>query len=81
MEAIWRDNQVVGYLRRGEYGFTINSSIGYGYVKSPRPDVPVDDKYLLEGEYFIESMGVKYKAQIHLKPVFDPANQRMHGIY
>nr|CAG4642302.1 EOG090X014D [Evadne anonyx] len=81
MEAIWRNDQVVGYLRRGEFGFSINSSIGYGYVNRSEPDAPVDDQYLLNGEYFIESMGVKYPAQIHLKAVFDPKNLRMQGIY
>jgi len=81
MEAIWRNDQVVGYLRRGEFGFSVDSSIGYGYVTRPDPDAPVDDQYLLDGEYFIESMGVKYPAQIHLKAVFDPENRRMQGIY
>ena len=81
METIWRNGEVAGYLRLGEYGFTINSSIGYGYVSSPNSDVTVSNKYLLEGEYFIESAGVKYKAQIHLKPVFDSGNKRMHGTY
>lgn len=81
MEAIWRNDRVVGYLRRGEFGFSINSSIGYGYVSGPGPDEPIDDQYLLDGEYFIESMGVKYPAKIHLKSVFDPENRRLQGIY
>lgn len=81
MEAIWRNDQVVGYLRRGEFGFSVNSSIGCGYVNGTDPTVPVDDQYLLNGDYFIESMGVKYQAQIHLKPLFDPENKRIQGIY
>jgi len=81
METIWRNNEPAGYLRVGEFGFTIDSSIGYGYVHSPSEDVAINNKYLVDGEYFIESMGDKYKAQIHLKPLFDPGNKRMNGIY
>lgn len=30
MEALWRDDKVVGYLRRGEYGFSLGCPIGQG---------------------------------------------------
>ena len=81
LETIWRNGQVVGYLRRGEFGFSVGSSIGYGYVSSPDENVIINNKYLLDGEYCIECMGIKYKAQIHLKPLFDPENKRIHGFY
>lgn len=29
-ETIWRDDQIVGFLRRGEYGFALDHSIGIG---------------------------------------------------
>lgn len=29
-ETIWRDDRVVGIVRRGDYGFTLESSIGIG---------------------------------------------------
>jgi sarcosine dehydrogenase len=35
LEAIWRDDQVVGFLRRADYAFTLNKSIGYGYIRQP----------------------------------------------
>ena len=35
LEAIWRDDRVVGFLRRAEYGFTLKKSLGYGYVSRP----------------------------------------------
>lgn len=28
MESVYRNNQLVGYLRRGEHGYTFKSSIG-----------------------------------------------------
>ena len=30
LETVWRDGEVVGYLRRGDFGFTLNKSIGVG---------------------------------------------------
>jgi sarcosine dehydrogenase len=29
-EAIWRDDQVAGYIRRGEYAYSLGSFIGQG---------------------------------------------------
>nr|CAG4648492.1 EOG090X014D [Polyphemus pediculus] len=80
LETIWRNGEVAGYLRRGEYGCTTNTSIGYGYISSPNQE-PINNKYLLDGDYAIECMDVKFKAQIHLKPLFDPENKRIHGNY
>ncbi|GIX90698.1 sarcosine dehydrogenase, mitochondrial [Caerostris extrusa] len=45
LEVIWRDDRIVGFLRRAEYGFAIGKSIGYGYVSHPdgivvTPDFP-----------------------------------------
>nr|CAG4644567.1 EOG090X014D [Leptodora kindtii] len=80
LEAIWRDDAVVGYLRRADYGFTLGRSVGYGYVQ--REDgQPVTNDFLNSGEYFIESMDVKYKADLHLKTPFDPDNKRVRGFY
>ncbi|XP_046441775.1 sarcosine dehydrogenase, mitochondrial-like isoform X2 [Daphnia pulex] len=81
MEAIWRNDQVVGYLRRADYGFSVGCSIGYGYVHSQNEQEPITTKYLMEGDYFIEAMGDKYKARIQLKPLFDPENKRVNGFY
>lgn len=81
MEAIWRNDQVVGYLRRADYGFSVGCSIGYGYVHSQSEKEPITTKYLMEGDYFIEAMDVKHKARIQLKPLFDPENKRVNGFY
>lgn len=34
-EAILRDGEVVGYIRRGEYAYNLGSFIGQGWVKVP----------------------------------------------
>ena len=66
LEAIWRDNTVVGFLRRGDYGFTIGKSIGYGYVSRPDGEAVTND-YLQSGNYFLEHMGKVVPAKLHLR--------------
>ncbi|XP_035211181.1 sarcosine dehydrogenase, mitochondrial-like [Stegodyphus dumicola] len=79
LEAIWRYDRVVGFLRRADYGFAIGKSIGYGYVTNPDTGM-VSLDYLKSGTYHLESMGVKYPAQYHAKSPFDP-NLRVKGDY
>lgn len=35
LEAIWRDGQVVGHIRRADFGFAIDKTIAYGYIRDP----------------------------------------------
>lgn len=35
LEAIFRNGVPVGHLRRSDYGFFIDKTIGYGYIRSP----------------------------------------------
>ena len=80
LEAIWRDGHAVGFLRSADYAFTLNKSIGYGYIRCPDGGV-VDMKFLKSGTYHIESKGELIPAQIHTKTPFDPQNKRVKGIY
>ncbi|GFU16536.1 sarcosine dehydrogenase, mitochondrial [Nephila pilipes] len=80
LEVIWRDDSIVGFLRRAEYGFAIGKSIGYGYVTHPNGEVITLD-FLKSGTYHLESMGVKYPAKYHPKSPFDPNNLRVKGDY
>jgi len=80
LEAIWRDDKVVGFIRRGEYGYAIGKSMAYGYVKDPSGN-PVTTEFLKSGKYSIESMGELFPAQVHIKAPFDPKNLRVQGIY
>lgn len=80
LEAIWRNDKVVGFIRRGEYGYAIGKSMAYGYVKDPSGK-PVTTEFLKSGKYSIESMGELFPAQVHIKAPFDPKNLRVQGIY
>lgn len=78
-EAIYRNGELVGYLRRGDYAFFLDKSIGIGYVTNK--GALVTKNYLQDGEYEIEVMGKKYKAKFHPKSPFDPTGQRLLGQY
>nr|CAH7760943.1 unnamed protein product [Callosobruchus chinensis] len=79
-ESIWRDDQVVGYLRRGNYGFSLDTSIGIGYVCHPKGKV-VDNEFLKSGTYQIEVRNKKYPATLYLNSPFDPKHNRVYGRY
>ncbi|TRY74135.1 hypothetical protein DNTS_026682 [Danionella cerebrum] len=80
LEAIFRDGVPVGHLRRSEFGFAIDKTIGYGYIRNPDGGV-VSPDFVRSGEFTLERMGVTYKATAHLKSPFDPENKRVKGIY
>uniref|UniRef100_A0A7N6AG56 Sarcosine dehydrogenase, mitochondrial n=1 Tax=Anabas testudineus TaxID=64144 RepID=A0A7N6AG56_ANATE len=80
LEAIFRNGVPVGHLRRADYGFFIDKTIGYGYVRNPDGGV-VSADFIKSGDFTLERMGVTYKAKAHLKTPFDPENKRVKGIY
>ncbi|XP_052037900.1 sarcosine dehydrogenase, mitochondrial [Apodemus sylvaticus] len=80
LEAIWRNGHVVGHVRRADFGFAVNKTIAYGYIRDPSGG-PVSLDFVKSGEYALERMGVTYAAQVHLKSPFDPDNKRVKGIY
>ncbi|KAJ9576450.1 hypothetical protein L9F63_006663 [Diploptera punctata] len=80
LEAIVRDDQVVGYLRRGEYSYSFGLPIGLGYVKHPEGR-RISSSFLSEGHYQIEVMAKRYDATMCINSPFDPNGKRMLGIY
>jgi sarcosine dehydrogenase len=78
-EAVFRNGEPVGYLRRGEYGYYLDKPIGIGYVTNKGSEVT--KSFLTGGNYEVEVMGKKYKAKLHLKSPFDPNGQRILGNY
>ncbi|XP_077593786.1 sarcosine dehydrogenase, mitochondrial [Stigmatopora nigra] len=80
LEAIFRNGTPVGHLRRSDYGFYIDKTIGYGYIRNPEGGV-VSADFIKNGDFTLERMGVTYKAKAHLRSPFDPENKRVKGIY
>ena len=68
-ETIYRNGQRVGWLSSGGFGYTINKSIGYGYVRSKSI---IDKSYILEGSYELEVATKKIKCNVYLDSLYDP---------
>lgn len=80
LEGIYRNGEAVGHLRRAEFGYTIQKSIGQSYIH--RSDgSPIDIDFLKQATYEIDVMGCLHPAKLHIKSPFDHTDQRILGFY
>lgn len=63
LECIYRNGNIVGYVRRGDFGYKINKSIGTAYICRDY-DCPIGDSYLNIGAYHIKLFGKMYPIQL-----------------
>jgi 4-methylaminobutanoate oxidase (formaldehyde-forming) len=73
-ETILRNGTPVGYLTSGGYGYTLQRSIGYGYVRNAEG---VSDEFLRAGTYEIVVASETFPADIGIEPFYDPINARV----
>ncbi|MBM2576599.1 GcvT family protein [Jannaschia sp. Os4] len=74
-EPVLRDGEVVGHLTSGGYGHHLGAAMGLGYV--PCTGETVAD--LLASSWEIEVARTRVAAKASLKPMYDPAGERMRG--
>jgi len=72
-EPILRNGELVGFLTSGAYGHALGGAMGLGYVPCTG-ETPAD---LLASTFEIDVMGTKFHAEASLKPMYDPASQRV----
>ena len=75
-ETIYRDGERVGWLTSGGLGYSVDRSIGYGYV---RRAAGVDEAFLRSGRYELEVATERVPATLHLAPLWDPDGARIKG--
>lgn len=73
-ETIHRNGEIVGYLSSGGWGYTVNTNIGYGYVRC-KEGVNMD--YLKYGEYELEVASKLHSCQIRFSPLYDPKMEKV----
>ena len=73
-EPVVRDGQMVGYLTSGNYGHALGGAVGLGYV--PCTDGESVEAQLASG-YEIEIAGARVAADVSLRPMYDPAAERV----
>ncbi len=73
-ETIYRNGERVGWLTSGGFGYTINKSIGYGYVRN-QSGVTADD--VRSGAYELEVATERVPCDVTLSPLYDPQMLRI----
>ncbi len=73
-ETIYRDDERVGWLTSGGFGYTVGKAIGYGYVRNA---AGVDAEYLSSGQYELEVATERVPVTLHLEPLYDPQMARV----
>lgn len=74
-EPILRDGDIVGYLSSGAYGHHLGGAMGMGYVPCPGESA----SELLASTYEIDVAGTRVKADVSLKPMYDPKSERVRA--
>ena len=75
-EPIWRNNQIVGHISSGMFGYTLGAAIGMGYITS---DEVITPDYVNAGAYEVEVAGERIPARASLWPFYDPKSVRVRA--
>ncbi len=73
-EPIMQSGKCIGYLTSGNFGHTVGSSVGLGYVKSKEA---VTADWLAGHSWQIDVGGTLYDASASLQAAYDPKGQNM----
>jgi glycine cleavage system aminomethyltransferase T/glycine/D-amino acid oxidase-like deaminating enzyme len=73
-EVVKRNGKAVGYIRAASYGHTLGGAVGLMMVEAGEP---VDAKYFESGAWEVEIAGKSYPAMASMKPLYDPANEKI----
>ncbi len=72
-EPIYRDDQIVGRVTSGMYGYALGACVGLGYVGCE--DGATAD-FINSGSYEIEVAGERFPVKASLRPMYDPRSER-----
>jgi len=68
-EPIRHDDNVVGWVTSGGFGYTVNRSIAYGYlpIELAKPGTRLS----------VECFGIEYPASVEKEPLYDPKGEKI----
>jgi glycine cleavage system aminomethyltransferase T/glycine/D-amino acid oxidase-like deaminating enzyme len=75
-EVVWRNGERVGDVRAASYGHTLGGAVGLAMVQKGE-GTTFGKKFIEEGEWEVEIASKRYPAEVSLKPMYDPANDRI----
>ena len=73
-EVVRRNGRPAGYIRSASYGFTLGGAVGLAMIDAGEP---IDQAYLDAGEWTVQIGAAVYPAIASLRPMYDPANERI----
>jgi len=73
-EIVLRDGKPVGYVRAGSYGHTLGGAVGLAMIEAGAPITPA---WLRDGRWEVDIAGTRYRAEVSLKPLYDPEMKRI----
>jgi 4-methylaminobutanoate oxidase (formaldehyde-forming) len=73
-EVVSRNGTPVGYIRAASYGFSLGGAVGLAMVDAGQP---LDQAWIDAGEWTVEIGASTYPAVVSLRPLYDPANERI----
>ncbi|GAA1939943.1 GcvT family protein [Nocardioides marmoribigeumensis] len=74
-EVVHRDGEAVGYVRAASYGWTLGGAVGLAFVS--HGDEPVTPEWLRTGTWEVDVAGTCHPAEVSLRPMYDPAGERI----
>ncbi len=75
-ETIFRNGERVGWLSSGGYGYTVERSIGYGYVRNASG---ISDDWIVNADYELEVATKRVPCELFEKPLYDPDSRRVRA--
>jgi 4-methylaminobutanoate oxidase (formaldehyde-forming) len=75
-ETIYESGMRVGYIRAGNYGHTLEGSVGLGFIKNQDG---VNSDFVMGGKFEIDVAGQRYPAKASLRPMYDPKLERVRS--
>jgi len=73
-EVVSRNDRPMGYVRSASYGWTLGGAVGLAMIEA---DQAIDQKYLNAGRWTVRIAGTDYPAIASLRPLYDPASERI----
>ena len=77
-ELVVRDGRAAGQVTSAAWGETTGSCVGLALVRDPDGGVVTPDR-LRAGTYEVDVAGRRYPVEVSLKPLYDPANERVRA--
>ena len=76
-EVVHRDGVAVGYVRAASYGWALGSAVGLAMVSGQ--GAPVTPGWLAAGSWEVDVAGTRHRAEVSLRPMYNPTSARVRA--